>query len=361
MDVDAFWQSLLQARHLATQAVAELDHVGALVHGDGDADGVLPGDAHTRCRRVGEAALDGGDVAQPEQATAGLDADLADAFDRGEITADAKVHAVGCRFKEAGRRHRILLLQGIKNCQRVKTERRQLGVRHLDKDFFFLNANQLNFLDVGDPAQFARNTIGFLTQYGQIKTVAGEREDIDESVAELIVHERPLHAGRQGVLDVADLLAHLVPRFRHLLLRRVVLDQHEDQRLAGFRAGADDINPGHFLQLFFDAFGDLHLDFARRGARPHRPHDHGLEGEVRVFGTTQLEVGKNTAEHQDDDQIGNHRTVAQRPLGKIEVGHRATGVPLTDLSPGFRPLVAPSPPASRVTSAILIFSPLLNL
>jgi hypothetical protein len=102
-------------RWLRRAAVAEPDHVAALVHGDADADRVLPLDAHARRRRVGEAAFDGGDVAEPEQAPAGLDADFAECCDRFEVTRDANPHAVGRRLVEAGRGHRILLLQRVED------------------------------------------------------------------------------------------------------------------------------------------------------------------------------------------------------------------------------------------------------
>jgi hypothetical protein len=112
--------------------------------------------AHARRRRIGEAALDGGDVAEPEQAAAGLDADFANAVDRLEIAGDADAHAVGRRLVETGRGHRILLPQRVEDGQRIEAERRQLGVRHLDVDLLVLHADQLDLLDVGHLPQFAR-------------------------------------------------------------------------------------------------------------------------------------------------------------------------------------------------------------
>ncbi len=142
-----------------------------------------------------KAALDGGDVAEPEQATAGLDADLANALDRREVARDANAHAVGRRLVEAGRGHRVLLLQRVDDRQRIEPERRQLGVRDLDVDLFFLDADQLDFLDVGHLPQFAGDAIGLVAQRGEIEAVAGQGIDGDEGFAELVVDERPLHAG----------------------------------------------------------------------------------------------------------------------------------------------------------------------
>ncbi len=54
VQIDAERQLLLQAFGFHPQALAEPDHVAALVHGDGDADRVLALDAHARRRRLRE-------------------------------------------------------------------------------------------------------------------------------------------------------------------------------------------------------------------------------------------------------------------------------------------------------------------
>jgi len=79
----------------------------------------------------------------------GLDADLANTLQRLEIARDANAYPVGRRFVESGRSHCVMLLQCVEDRQRIQTERRQLGVRNLDVDLFFLDADQLDFLDVG--------------------------------------------------------------------------------------------------------------------------------------------------------------------------------------------------------------------
>lgn len=121
---------------------------------------------------------------------------------------------------------------------------------------------------------------------------------------------------------VTDLLADLVPGFRNLLLRGVVLEQNGDQGLAGARLRAQYVDPGDFLQALFDPFGDLQLHFVRSSARPQCTHHHRLEGEVRILGAAELEIRKHTTEHQHDDQIGNQRAVAKRPFGQIGRSHR---------------------------------------
>jgi hypothetical protein len=51
------------------------------------------------------------------------------------------------------------------------------------------------------------------------ETVARERVDVAERVAEFVVEERSLDSLRQGVADVAHLLAHLIPRVPDLVGR----------------------------------------------------------------------------------------------------------------------------------------------
>ena len=103
-----------------------------------------------------------GNVAEAEHFAAGLDAGIADAVERGKLTGDAQTHAIRRRFKKASRRHCILLLQRIENCHGIEAERGQFGVRNVDKNFLILHANQLDFLDIGHPAQFAGDAIRFL-------------------------------------------------------------------------------------------------------------------------------------------------------------------------------------------------------
>ncbi|TLD45621.1 MAG: hypothetical protein FAZ92_02110 [Accumulibacter sp.] len=325
VQVDADRQLPLQAFASGVQPFAEPDHVATAVHRDADADRIVSLHPHARRRWIGKATLDAGDVTEAEEATGGLDADFANVFHRLEVSRDADANAVGRCLVETGGSHRVLPLQGIEDGERVEPERCQLGVRHFDVDLLVLHAEQLDLLHVRQLPQFAADAVGFAAQGGEVETVAGEREDGDEGVAELVVEERADDALRQRVPHVTDLLAHLVPGIGDFLLRRVVLQQHRDQRLAGPRLRAQHVDPRHFLQFLLDALGDLQLHFRRRRSRPQRAHDHRLEGEVRILGAAEPEVREDAGKHQDDDQIGHQRAVAQRPLGEIGRRHRPAG------------------------------------
>ena len=62
-----------------------------------------------------------------------------------------------------------------------------------------LHADQLDPLHVLDAAQLQRNLVGITAQRGEIVAVAGQREDVDLHIAELVIGKWPVHAGRQGV------------------------------------------------------------------------------------------------------------------------------------------------------------------
>src|SRR5690606_39889045 len=90
-----------------------------------------------------------------------------------------------------------------------------------------------------------------------IETLASQRIDIAEGGAELVVEEGPLHAGRQRMADVADLLANLVPEIGNLPGTQRVEGNEGNVGLTRTREGHDALVRPGFHQLFLDAFGDL--------------------------------------------------------------------------------------------------------
>jgi len=58
-------------------------------------------------------------------------------------------------------------------------------------------------------------SLGMIAQFPVGKAIRRKGVDQCISIAEFVVEERALHTLRQGVLDVADLLAHLVPEIGH--------------------------------------------------------------------------------------------------------------------------------------------------
>ena len=87
-------------------------------------------------------------------------------------------------------------------------------------------------------------------------------------VAVFVVEIRADDARRQLAPDVADLLAHLVPKLLHLGRRRLVGEENPDERNARLRIAFDAVEVGQLLQLLLDLVGDLRLHFGSRRAGP---------------------------------------------------------------------------------------------
>jgi hypothetical protein len=305
MHVDADRQILLQALHGLRQVVAELDHVAALGHHHADADRIAPGDAHARLRRIGEAAADASDVAEAEAATADREHGFADRLDAVEGPGDAQAHAVGFGFDLPGRRHRILPLQRIEHLGRHQAHGGQPRRADVDVDLFVLHADQLDLLHVRDAAQFARQFVGFAAQVAhavaRLVVPRGEGEDLDLHVAELVVGERALHAGRQRVADVVELLAHLAPGLGHLGLRRVSLRMTMVSDSPGRDAVRSTSTQG-VSASFFSMRSVSCCSTCSARARPQGAHHHHLDREVRVFGAAEPEKEICAADHEHDHQ-----------------------------------------------------------
>ena len=146
-----------------------------------------------------------------------------------------------------------------------------LALRRLDVDLLVLHADQLDLVDVGDAQELVARRVGEVAQLGVAEAVAGDRVQVAEGVAELVVEERPAHALRQRVLDVAELLAHLVPDLRHRGRRRVLAQVDLDLRDARLGVAARVVDLGHLLQLLLQLVGHLLGHLLRRAAGPVRP------------------------------------------------------------------------------------------
>ena len=95
VDLDAGRNLSFGIRNRILEPLAELQNVGAFGHGDDDTDGFAAVMAHDAARRVLVAALDGGDIAEPEGHAARLDGNLRDGRLALERTGDAHVDSVG--------------------------------------------------------------------------------------------------------------------------------------------------------------------------------------------------------------------------------------------------------------------------
>src|SRR5580704_15408118 len=166
--------------------------------------------------------------------------------------------------------------------------------------------------------------LGIVAELAEGEAVGGQRIDVAEHVAELVVEERPLHVGRQVGLDVADLVAHLDPDARDVAAGRVVLEVDEDGGLARARVALGEIERAQLLQLALDAVGDLVGHLLDRGARPARIDDHRLDGEGGILLAAEPRVGQAAGQHDHQHQVPDEGAVAQRPVREVEAVHGVT-------------------------------------
>ncbi len=166
-----------------------------------------------------------------------------------------------------------------------------------------------------------------IAQLAVREPVSREAVDDAERVPELVVELRTDGSGRQGAADVVDLLAHLIPAVGHRPGRRRVLENHRDGDLAGGRIAADVIEVGGFLQLLFEAIGELAGGVVDRGARPLGLDDHGLERERRILAAPQAEIGPAPRHHDDDHHERDQGAIVDRPFGQVERRRAHDGPP----------------------------------
>ncbi|MNO81012.1 hypothetical protein D3C76_722370 [compost metagenome] len=310
-----------QALELALQGFAQHQDVAAVLHRDGQADGVFTHEAHARRGRVVEPTVHLGYVTNAEGAIAHPNRELTNLLDTVEAAADPQLQALAGRLEEARRADRVLLLEGLLDGFQWHAEGRQLEVGQLDPDFLVLQPDQLDLAHILDPLQLDLDAVGVVLEHRVVEALTGQRIDVAEGGAELVIEERALDFRRQGVADVRDFLADLVPQLRDILGMQRVAGHEGHLRLA--RAGERDdlLVLAGLHQLLLDALGDLARHFLGGGAGPHGAHDHGLEGERRVLALAQLGVGHGANGSQQDHQEQYDLAIAQRPGGKVET-HR---------------------------------------
>ena len=273
----------MQALKFDFQGFAQHQNVAAVFHRHGQANSVLPHKAHARCRWIIEPTAHIGHVADAQRALTHANREALDLFNGFEITADAQLHALGRGLKKTCGRYRVLFLKGLLHGRQRQAQGRQFQVGQFDPDLFILQAEQLHLAHILNPLQLDLDAVGVVLEHRVVVTFATQAVDIAEGGAEFIVEKRPLHVRRQGMANVADFFAHLIPQVRDVRRVHGVAGHKGHLRLArpGKRNNALVFAGLH--QLLFDALGDLTRHFFGGRTRPQGTNDHGLEGERRVF------------------------------------------------------------------------------
>ena len=148
-------------------------------------------------------------------------------------------------------------LQGLDQLRNVEPHGGELLSGEFEIDFLVLRAEKVDLRNVGNAEQLGSCPFGIVAQLALGEAIRGQREDQGISIAELVVEERTLHALRQGLLDVADLLSHLIPEIGHVRCTGRVLQIHEHHGLAGLGIALEVIEVRQLFELLLDAIGDL--------------------------------------------------------------------------------------------------------
>ncbi len=152
--------------------------------------------------------------------------------------------------------------------------------------------------------------------------VGGEAVDNAVGVAELVVKAGTDDALRQVIADVGDLLAHLIPDVRDLSRGRRIFQIDEDCRLSRGRVALQVVEVRRLLELALEAIRDLLQRVADRCARPPDLHHHGLDRKVRILAAPESEVRSESRNHDDEHDVGDERTMPNRPISEVEAVHQ---------------------------------------
>ncbi len=228
-------------------------------------------------------AADVGDVGEGHEAVVDAQHDLAQAVFAGEGAIDFDSDLFGIGLDDAGRRHRVLLLQGGDDLVDIEIERGQLVGLEGNGDLFGLDAEQFDLAHIGHIHEAGAHLVDALTDFPGAEAFVLEAVDDAVGVGEFVIEEGAAHAFGELGREVRHLLAHLIPGVRNGIGRSVVAQIDEDDRFPGSGVALDEIEMRRFLELLLDGVGEEVGGLLRRRARPGGRDHHGLDGEGRIF------------------------------------------------------------------------------
>ena len=223
----------VELREGLIEAFPEPDDVAAPGHGNRDADRRLPVEAHLWRRRILIAALDGGDITQLETTALPANGQLTQLLDAIEATGHPQIDPVFFCIDGTGGYYGVLRSQRLRDQLRRDAELIALGVGDIQVDTFFLQADELDLGDIGDPQQSFTDAVGIVLQFLIAEFGTRQRIDVAEGVAKFIVESGSDDTGRQSVAHITDFFAHLVETIRHRSRWQILAKQDEHLGLAG--------------------------------------------------------------------------------------------------------------------------------
>ena len=212
---------------------------------------------------------------------------------------------------------------GFRRSERRDAERGQPLVRELDVDLLRLLAVDVDLLDHRHLEQPPLDVFGDVGELRMADAVALDGIEQPGDVAVFVVEDRADDAFGQLELDVAELLARLVPRLALIRVRGAALHRDRHAAVALARIRHDLLEVVELLELLLHAVEHLVLDLLRGRARPDDHRRHRRHGEVRVFELAELREAQHAADADHEDQEQHDGAVIQRPFGEVERFHRA--------------------------------------
>ena len=309
--------------HGPLQIAAERQDVPAIAHGDGDADGRLAIHPEHGLRGIDVGPPDVGNIAQTDQAAVRSNVDRQNVQFGFECAGDAKRDPFVAGLQDAGGADGVLCLQRGDQVAAIDAQSCELVGGELDDDLFVLGADDIDFRHIGHAQQPCTDLLHIVAKLAVGETVGGEAVDDPEGIAELVVEPGPDDARRQGMADVPDALANVIPDVRDLIGGRAALQCHEDGGHTGAGEAAQEIEMRRFLELALDPLRHLVERVIEGRTRPCRLHDHRPEGECGILVAPEAVVRQQSHDYQREHAIHDERAVAERPFGKIESHHRA--------------------------------------
>src|SRR5262245_40167655 len=168
--------------------------------------------------------------------------------------------------------------------------------RKLNKYPFVLCAQYFDLRNVRDLEEPRPNVFDVVAKLAMRKPFRCEPEDDSKRVAEIIVEARSDNPDRQGMTNVADAFADVIPDIGNLTCRRVTLQIHEDRCGSRTCKAAQEVELRRLLKRALETLSNLLQRFFNGCSRPSSLHDHGLDDEGRVFGTTKAEIRKDAGD-----------------------------------------------------------------
>ena len=294
--------------------VPQGQNIAAVPHGNGQADRLFAIDPEHRLGRVHRTASHMGDIAQRNDPAIGHEIDRKNVLFAAKGPADPHQNSFPVGLHHPGRSNGILRLQSGNQRRAVKAQTRHIFGREFHIDAFILRAQNFDFRHVRHFQQARPHIIHIILQLAKAKTVGGKAIDDAECIAELVIEARPHHTLRQGIADVADLFAHLIPDVGHFGGRSRTFQIDKNRRLPGIGVAADVIKIGNFLQLTFDPFRHLLQGVGNGGSRPLGLDHHGFNGKSRIFVAAQPEIRANSGDEYGHHGIGDQRSMPDRPV-----------------------------------------------